>query len=160
MPGHIYKYKTIAMGGTFDQIHKGHESLFKLAFDSGESVVIGLASDELVKKMGKKIEHAYAFRYAQLEKYLQSSFLGRNYMITSLNNTYGPGMFTSNIEAIAVSEETLEGVADANKRRVEMGLAPLKVEVVSMLNARDGKRISSTRIRAGEIDTRGNVKSA
>lgn len=160
MSGHHYKYKTIAMGGTFDQIHSGHESLFKRAFETGENVVIGLASDELVKKLGKKIEHDYAFRYAQLEKYLQSSYPGRNFMITSLNNTYGPGMFTSKIEAIAVSEETLAGVADANKKRVETGLAPLKVEVVSMLNAEDGKRISSTRIRAGEIDIHGNVKSS
>jgi pantetheine-phosphate adenylyltransferase len=160
MSSRHHRYKTIAMGGTFDQIHKGHESLFKRAFDTGENVVIGLASDELVKKLGKKILHDYNFRYTQLNHYIKSTFPGRNYTITSLDSTYGPGMFTSRIDAIAVSEETLSGVDDANKKRVEKGLAPLKVEVVSMITAEDGKRISSTRIRAGEIDTHGKIKSS
>lgn len=66
-------------------------------------------------------------------------------------------MFTRDIDAIVVSSETAPRVAEANEKRRKLGLADLKVEEVPMIMARDSNKISSTRIRAGEIDTEGNI---
>ena len=150
-----FKYNTIAVGGTFDVIHKGHEALLKRAFDTGERVVIGITSDRFAKDSGKAPLHDFPNRKKQMESYLSGQFPGRDYRITELDRTFGPGMFSNDIEALAVSSETEARVADANKRRGELGLPDLKVEVVPLVLAKDGKKISTTRIREGEIDESG-----
>jgi pantetheine-phosphate adenylyltransferase len=78
-------------------------------------------------------------------------------VISKLEDRFGPGIFTKNIDAIAVSTETLGRVKEANSKRLSMGLPDLKVEVVQMVMAEDNNRISSSRIRAGEIDSQGRV---
>jgi pantetheine-phosphate adenylyltransferase len=152
-----YKYHRIAMGGTFDHIHKGHEELLDRAFATGESVFIGLTSDTFAGSEEKKILHTYDQRKAQLETFLKKKYPGRKYIISKLEDRFGPGIFTPDIDAIAVSTETASRVKDANKRRREMGLPDLKVEIVPMILADDHNRISSTRIRAGEIDSEGHL---
>ena len=82
----------------------------------------------------------------------------RKYLITKLESRFGAGIFTKDIEAIVVSAETLPSVESANLKRVQSGLPEMKVEVVPMIVAQNGSRISSTRIRAGEIDEEGNLK--
>ena len=47
------KYETIAIGGTFSVIHKGHIKLMIKAFEISSKVIIGLTSDSLVHKMKK-----------------------------------------------------------------------------------------------------------
>jgi pantetheine-phosphate adenylyltransferase len=152
-----FKYKAIAVGGTFDHIHKGHRALLKRAFDTGEKVFIGITTDDFVAASGKKILHDFDFRKNQLETCLNASFPNRDYEITRLERNFGPGMFTLQIDAIVVSTETAPRVPVANKKRRELGLPDLKVEIVPMILAEDEERISSTRIRAGQIDTEGNL---
>jgi pantetheine-phosphate adenylyltransferase len=152
-----FKYKSIAVGGTFDHIHKGHRALLKKAFDSGEKVIIGVTSDEFVKASGKIILHNFETRKKQLQSYLAKAYPKRNYEITKLDRNFGPGMFTKEIGAIVVSSETASRVLEANRKRRESGLKDLIVEEVPMIVAQDGNRISSTRIRSGEIDAEGNV---
>jgi len=153
---HSYKYDTIAVGGTFDIIHKGHEALLARAFQTGTHVVIGLTTDAFVSASGKKIRHNFTERFEQLSKYLAKQYPGRQYRITELDRTFGPGMFTSSVEAIAVSNETASQVEQANQKRRTLGLPDLKMEVVPLVLAQDGVKISSTRIRAGKIDSEGN----
>ncbi len=152
-----YKYRQIALGGTFDHIHRGHKELLARAFQTGESVFIGLTSDDFARSTGKKIQQNYAERKKELEKFLSEKYLGRKYEISKLEDRFGPGIFTDRIDAIAVSTETLPAVESANRKRRELGLPDLEVEVVPMTLAEDDARISSTRIRAGEIDSEGHV---
>jgi pantetheine-phosphate adenylyltransferase len=49
------QFTLVAMGGTFDIIHKGHITLLEKAFSISTNVIIGLTSDELAEKIGKKI---------------------------------------------------------------------------------------------------------
>jgi len=48
------KFKLIALGGTFDLIHRGHIELLRKGFLISSKVIIGLASDELAKKKRKR----------------------------------------------------------------------------------------------------------
>jgi pantetheine-phosphate adenylyltransferase len=152
-----FKYKSIALGGTFDHIHKGHQALFKRAFDTGAKVYIGLTTDDFVKKSGKKIIHDFETRKKNLQIYLLNQYPKRDYEITKLDRNFGPGIFTNQIEAIVVSTETAPKVADANKKRKELNLPDLKIEEISLILAQDQNRISSTRIRSGKIDSEGNI---
>jgi pantetheine-phosphate adenylyltransferase len=152
-----YRCRQIALGGTFDHIHKGHRELLARAFETGESVFIGLTSDDFARSTGKKIQQKYDERRKELEKFLREKYPGRKYEISKLEDRFGPGIFTDRIDAIAVSIETLPAVELANRKRRELGLPDLKVEVVPMILAEDDARISSTRIRAGEIDSEGHV---
>ena len=47
------KYRTFAVGGTFDKLHKGHEKLIDKAFELGELVLIGLTTDKMLKSHTK-----------------------------------------------------------------------------------------------------------
>jgi cytidyltransferase-like protein len=152
------KYKFIALGGTFDHIHRGHKELLKRAFDTGESVFIGLTSDEYASKEGKKVDQSFEERKLLLEEYLNETYPGRHFEISKLVDRFGPAIFSEKIDAIVVSAETLPAVDVANHKRREMGLSDLKVEVIPMLLAEDGTKISSTRIRAGEINQEGKTK--
>jgi cytidyltransferase-like protein len=152
-----FKYRCIALGGTFDHMHRGHKALLKRAFDTGETVFIGLTGDEFVRREGKRIEEDFGERKMNLEKYLLEEYPGRHYEISELKDRFGPAIFSNKIDAIAVSTETLPAVEVANKKREELGLPDLSVEIVPMMMAEDGKKISSTRIRAGEVDGEGKV---
>ncbi|MGI0090909.1 MAG: phosphopantetheine adenylyltransferase [Nitrososphaerales archaeon] len=154
----IFKYHSIAVGGTFDHIHRGHRKLLERAFGTGKSVVIGLMSDAFVASSGKKIQHDYDFRKEELARFLEKAYPNRKYTITKLEARFGPSIFTKDIDAIVVSTETMPTVESANKRRRESGLAEMQVEVVPMIMADDNDRISSTRVRAGEIDPEGHLK--
>ena len=152
----LHKYQSVAVGGTFDHIHLGHKALLQRAFEVAELVFIGLTSDRFVALEGKKTVHDFGTRKIYLEEFLSRTYPGRRFVITALDSKFGAGIFTENIEAIVVSAETLPNVDAANKKRSQMGLPKMKIEIVPMVLASDGKRISSTRIRAGEINSEGN----
>ena len=127
------------------------------AFETGDVVYVGLTSDDFVQKMGKKINNDFEHRKSELIKFLERRYPSRRFYITKLDAPFGPGMFTDEIEAVAVSEETFPNVKQANDKRRSLGLKDLSAEVVSLILADDEKRISSTRVRAGEIDLEGHL---
>ena len=73
-----------------------------------------------------------------------------------MDDNWGPAALGETFDAIIVSKETENMANELNQARKESGIMPLKVIVVPMVAAYDGDRISSSRIRSGEIDSRGN----
>ena len=151
------KYKLVAMGGTFDVVHKGHSALLQHAFNVGDSVIIGVTSDRFAADHGKKIQNNYSVRVTNLKKLLETSFPDRKYDIKELNEDFGPALYTEGVQALVVSKETESKGTILNKARAEKNLPPVDVVAVDLVLAKDGKRISSTRIRNGEIDREGNL---
>ncbi|MDA4124414.1 MAG: phosphopantetheine adenylyltransferase [Thaumarchaeota archaeon] len=151
------KYKTVATGGTFDHIHKGHEALLARSFELGDTVVIGVTSNSFASREGKSPDQSYEERVLGLKGLISSKFPGMKYIIAKLDDFFGPGIASSDVEAIVVTKETAARVPIANSLRAEKGYPPLKVEVVQFVLAKDGKPMSSTRIRRGEIDRDGRV---
>ncbi|HME19025.1 MAG TPA: pantetheine-phosphate adenylyltransferase [Nitrososphaerales archaeon] len=150
-------YGAVATGGTFDHIHKGHEALLSKSFEVGQKVIIGVTSDGFAAREGKTLDESYARRVEKLEALLHRKFPGRQYVIAKLDDYFGPGIASPEVEAIVVSKETEQRVPIANALRAERGYPPLKVVVVDYVLAEDSKPISSTRIRNGEVDERGRV---
>lgn len=152
------KFKKVAVGGTFDQLHKGHIALICKAFHVGQMVIVGLTSDAFVGKMGKPhITASYEERRRELEAFLWQSGLASRAQIVPLDDALGRTMSAENLEALVVSEETQKTAEAINIKRLNAGMVPLKIVVVSMVPAENNTPISTTRIRRGEIDRDGHM---
>lgn len=149
------KYDVVATGGTFDHIHRGHIALLSKSFEVGDAVVIGVTSDAFAEKEGKNPDQSYDMRVSALERLIQVNFPGRKYVIAKLDDFFGPGIASANVQAIVVTKETASRVPLANSLREKKGFPPLEVVVVDYVMAYDSEPISSTRIRRGEIDQDG-----
>jgi len=154
------KYKMVATGGTFDHLHRGHIALLSRSFEVGEAVVIGVTSDAFARKEGKDPDQGYAERVKALEAFIHRAFPGRRYIIAKLDDYFGPGIASPDVQAIVVSRETAKRVGIANALRKEKGYPPLETVMVDFVLAEDSKPISSTRIRRGEIDAEGRHQRA
>ncbi|MDH2906529.1 MAG: pantetheine-phosphate adenylyltransferase [Candidatus Nitrosotalea sp.] len=153
------RFKLVALGGTFDIIHRGHIELLRNGFSISSKVIIGLTSDELARKKGKNPLNDYSRRYKTLEGVIKENFPDSTYMISKLDNDFGPAVLEKEVEALVVSEETSSKGKDLNKLRAERNSPPVAVIVVPMALAKDGTRISTTRIKNSEIDADGNILS-
>ncbi|MFQ5970115.1 MAG: phosphopantetheine adenylyltransferase [Nitrososphaerales archaeon] len=151
------KYKLVAMGGTFDIIHKGHLALLQKAFDVGDTVIIGVTSDKLATEYGKNITNNYGTRVSNLKKLLESRFRYGKYVIKQLLEDFGPALFTADVEALVVSKATEHKGDTLNELRSQKGLNTVDIVTIDLILASDGRSISSTRIRNAEIDSEGNV---
>jgi len=109
--------------------------------------------------MGKSPDQSYATRVATLERLLASRYPGRQYIIARLDDFFGPGIASPEVQAIVVTDETAQRVPLANSLRATKGYPPLEVVSIGYVMAEDKKPISSTRIRNGEIDQQGRLKA-
>ncbi len=153
------QFTLVAMGGTFDIIHKGHLTLLAKAFSISSNVIIGLTSDELTEKRGKKTLNDYKKRFETLTNIIETNFPNHLFQISKLDNDFGPAVLEENVQALVVSDETGNQGEILNQLRKEKNLTPVKIVIVPMVLAHDGNRISTTRIKNSEIDIDGNVSS-
>ena len=153
------RFKLVATGGTFDILHEGHLALLSRSFQLGERVIIGVTSDDyaLKEKGGKTILHGYTKRVRRLKHAIHSNFGRVKYTISKLENFYGPTVLSGEVEAIIASQETKRNGIKINKLRKKNGLALLIIITVPIIKSQDGVRLSSSRIRSGEIDSSGKL---
>jgi len=151
-------FETVAMGGTFDLFHSGHQALIVKAFEVGDHVLIGLCSDAFLKKMRKPHTIAsYAQRLEELKSFLRKNGFLERAEIIPLDDAYGVTLSDTRIEAIVVSKETEPRAREINEKRKSIGMSPLPIVAVKMVLSDDHYPISSTRIWFEEIDREGNL---
>ena len=152
------EFNKVAVGGTFDELHRGHKTLLTRAFEIGEHVVIGLSSDELVSKLYKPhVTASYPDRERGLKTWLNESGLTDRAEIVPLLDPYGSTLRDTEIQAIVVSEETKPTAEKINTQRNHTGLLPLKIISINMVPSQNCGPISTTRIRRGEMDREGRL---
>ncbi|MCW4023481.1 MAG: phosphopantetheine adenylyltransferase [Candidatus Bathyarchaeota archaeon] len=152
------QFKRVAVGGTFDELHRGHKALLTRAFEVGGHVVIGLTSDTFVSKLHKTHQTSpYNKRLNELMAYLQAQGLADRADVEALNDPFGSAATDNSIDAIVVSKETYPIAEKINQKRKNTNLSPLEIVTVGMVPAENHVPISTTRICGGEIDREGHL---
>ena len=149
-------FDIVATGGTFDILHKGHYMLLLKAFEVGRQVIIGVSSDSYATRKQKKIINNYGIRQENLKKFIEKNFQKSNYSVYQLDDFYGPTVLTRDVQAIVTTESSSENCVKINRLRESKGMPQLEIILVPLVEDKEGKVISSTRIREGEIDINGN----
>lgn len=164
------------LGGTFTPIHSGHRALLHEAFqtasydgDGDGHVIVALTSTALAEQTRSEPSHAellgpFEQRRESLDAELDrinDAYLA-SYEIIKLEDAHGPAATRADIDALVVSPEAKaqHRAHELNKDRVNSGLPPLEIHTAPFVIAEDGTRISSTRIRNGEIDAYGRSLDA
>lgn len=153
-----FRYKKAIVGGTFDHLHKGHHKLLNRAFENSDQVTIGLAKPALYqhKLLSFAIE-TYETREEALKNYLQEQNLFDRATIIPIEDIYGNTLSEKDIDAIFATKENEANCHQINTKRKEIGFPELTITIVDYLMDENGEKISSDRIRKGEIDRQGFV---
>lgn len=146
------KYKLAACGGTFDLFHKGHEKFLHTVFTNSQKVIIGLTSDDFV--LQKKTFEKFSYRKISLQNFLDTfNYDGE---IIQIDDIYGPTISDKySFDCLFITDDSLRGGEKINEKRKELGLSPLKIIKLPLLKTKDGRILSTTRIKNGAIDRNG-----
>ena len=151
-------YLLVAMGGTFDVLHRGHRLLLKKAFEVGRTVTIGVTSDVFAPSFINRTKSICSnLGRRTLKKLLEKWGVLSRARIVKLDDRFGPTIASPRIQALVVSKRTVRTGYEINRRRRLKGLKPLAIVTIDLIQAQDKKPISSTRIRRGRIDREGRV---
>jgi cytidyltransferase-like protein len=151
-------YKHIVLGGTFDGLHRGHTSFLARAFAVSDEVTIGLTSEAYIRRFKKGLGVApYSKRYQMLTSWLRHNALAERAHIVPLDNKWGPAIL-GEFDAIAVTRDNKSAADEINMVRLERGIPILAVVKFPLVDAKDRRPISSTRVRKGVIDVFGNLR--
>jgi len=153
----MVQFRTVATGGTFDLLHRGHLELLARAFSVSSRVIIGLTSDDFAARLGKTTFHNYIQRFQNLSALIGERFPDGEFQISQLDDYFGPAALEAQVEALITSEGTAAQGRTLTDRRKERGIGPVRIVIVPMVLAGDGRRISSTRLKNSEIDFDGNM---
>jgi pantetheine-phosphate adenylyltransferase len=165
--------RVVLVGGTFSPVHNGHRALLQKAFQTashdGEGdghAIVGLTTDRLATETRSNQKHVDAlgeFEERRGAVRRELDLLEDTYTATAtlvrLNDPWGPGETRPDVAAVVASPESKaqRRAHELNRRRVAGGLDPIEIHTPPFVIAEDGKRISSKRIRNGEIDEDGRV---
>jgi len=151
-------YSHLFLAGTFDGLHAGHRAILTRAFEEGEKVTIGLTSDAFILKF-KSSKFAQLAKYSKrkqaLEEWLQAQ--GKQAKIIPIDDPYEPAASMKDLDALIVTRENRKTGERINALRYALGVPQLTLIEVPMVEAQDGKPVSSTRLRNGEIDGNGRL---
>ncbi len=148
----------VFVAGTFDHLHRGHEKLLREAFRAGEKVTVGVTSNAFVAayKPGY-MGSPFATRKKSVVTWLAKKGHADKVTIIAINDPYEPASSDSTLDALVVTPQNRLRGEEINAKRASRGLSPLVLLEVPIVPAQDTRDISSTRIRNGDIDKKGNL---
>lgn len=154
----MYRYKYVVSGGTFDHFHAGHKAFLQEQLSLSEKVLIGVTSDAYIQKNKEKSIESFANRVESLKKFFLFEKATNRVEIQKIDTYAIPKIWEKYpIEAIVVTEDTKTGANRINAQREKNGESLFHIHTVAYIQAEDGKSITSSRIRNGEIDREGNL---
>jgi pantetheine-phosphate adenylyltransferase len=153
------KFNSVVCGGTFDLLHAGHKSFILDVLSYSKKITLGITSDVYIKSFKNYLGVvSFEIRKNAVEDFLKSINAKEKVKITEINSAYEPYLETStDYQAIIVTGQTKEAAIEINKKRKQNGISELEVVLSPMKKSDDGKIISSTRIRNGEINREGRL---
>ncbi len=154
----LVRPKSLILAGTFDHLHKGHQQFIKTAAAQADFVFCGLAKNWRTRnKVFPQTIQSFSQRLNFLQKFLKDSQIKNKTRIFPLKNPFEPAVSDPQLEAIAATPDTFLGALKVNQKRKKAHLPPLRILKINLVKTADQNTLSSTRIRAGEIDRQGLV---
>ena len=143
------------VGGTFDFFHIGHQKLINSCLKNCDFLEIWVLSDEITQEKDPRIS-SWKERCDLIKQNLS---LEQSSRVTfhELLDDYGVAISHKNATKIFCTSETFSTCQIINQKRLERGLKPLSIISVSHELSKDGRIISSSRIRNGDINRDGEV---
>src|SRR2546426_10261033 len=124
----------VVLGGTFDILHKGHEALWRAAFEGRpERVLIGLTTDQFARESRTRV-NPYAVRERNLKRFLTAR-KWRPARIEPIDDAYGPADDLPDLDVIVVSAERYPVAVALYETRATKGLHTLQIPAESMVLA-------------------------
>ncbi|MBU0978717.1 MAG: pantetheine-phosphate adenylyltransferase [Patescibacteria group bacterium] len=152
------KYQLLALGGTFDHLHIGHEKFISFSANLSKHLIIGLTNQQMaMTKLYPQAIQTYDQREQTIVSYLTNNHI--DHQVITLQDVFGTTLTDNQIKALAVTTETQAGAQLINQQRQTLDLPPLPVHVCQLVNDELGQPIHSERIRSGEINRQGKVYS-
>lgn len=133
----------------------GHKRLIAIAAALSDEVTLGITSDWFAKSMKGAEVQSYEERRMAVNDYLSQIGARDRIQVVVLEDVFGPTLKDKALDAIFVTVDTVQNALKLNQVRRQSGLRPLEVVIVPKVLAEAGGFVSSTRIRAGEIDSDG-----
>jgi pantetheine-phosphate adenylyltransferase len=153
----VKRFGRAVLGGTFDHLHVGHESLLETAFQVGRVVAIGITTERYLDQHPKPDGGAlqsFSVRRRALTAWLGKHHPNGRWSVVPIDDPFG-GSVGPDVDALVVSADTIAGGRAVNSERKRWGRAPVPVVVVPLALADDLLPVASRRIRAGTIDRDG-----
>lgn len=156
---HRKTYSKLALGGTFDHFHLGHQHFIDFCAALADTIIIGITVQQLThsKPHATTIE-SFLTRKSAILHYCKKKHY--HCQIVELTDLYGPTLEDPTIKALSVTEATVQGAKLINQMRQKLNQRPLPVHVCDLIDDSAGQPISSSRIRSGEISRQGEVYAA
>ena len=149
-------FNRVCVAGTFDGLHKGHQTLLTAAFAKGKHVIIALTSDTFVRLYKGKDIASFDIRKAALLGWLGKQQFVERAEVISIDDAIGPAA-TTDLDALIVTSQNRNMGEKINALRLAKHKSPVELIEVPLVSAEDHRLISSTRIRRGEIDSHGRL---
>jgi len=141
------------IGGTFDRFHAGHLALMATGLSECSSIEAWVTADSMAQSKDPRV-NPWEFRVMEIKEALGEDAGRVDFYV--LEDSHGPAPSHPDATAIVCTDETRAECEGINRLRGEGGLPPLHIIVSDHSLAWDGEPISSSRIRAGEIDREGH----
>ena len=149
-----WQYNKVVFAGTFDHLHEGHKHIIRTALRLGKTVALGLTTDQMLAyKSDRKLIQSYKERHVELKKFIQSEFEIERSSIFPIETTEGGADKMKDLDALIVSDEigVVQNAFDINQKRIDNGLKRFHIIIIPRVRTKDGRPLSSSRIRRGEI---------
>lgn len=147
------KHSILALGGTFDHFHSGHQAFITYAAEHGEHLIIGITDENMTQsKLWPQTLESVAVRRQAVENFCADHQIDAELPI--LHDVFGPTLVPT-VTGLCVTEETRNGADRINQERQRLGLSTLPIIICPLVADAHGQLIHSDRIRAGEIDRTG-----
>lgn len=146
------------LGGTFDTLHDGHHALLNTAFREGDHLRIGLTSDSFANERRTRDVNPFDKRRDKLVEACKTyeNIHDCTFQILEITGAYNEAT-ESDADFIAISPEPKiqDRVNEINRTREESDKERLRIIETKRVNDYSGNRISSTKVKKGEINRHG-----
>ncbi|VDO21553.1 unnamed protein product [Heligmosomoides polygyrus] len=133
------KYKKVVLGGTFDRLHNGHKVLLsKAALLASECVICGVTHKAMIEKKSLwELIEPIGKRMQAVEDFVADVSDSVVCLAEPIEDPFGPSTRVPDLEAIVVSQETINGGEAVNRVRKEKNMSHLDMITIDLLESID-----------------------